>query len=171
MALLVALRWPERIRSLTLIEPIAFPIAAPTHPIVTAFANTLRAVFEAADPHQPELFAAAFLSVMRGQTLTARPVSPEARQGILAMLSEARVWHSNAPDMAPVALASFPKWVVSGGWHPAFETTCDVLADQIDAARSMIKGHGHSPQDADEGRPFNLMWLSLVAGRSSTQSE
>lgn len=176
VALLVALRWPQQIRSLTLLEPIAFPLAAPNHPEVAAFAATLQSVFAAANPAQPEQFAAAFLSVMRGQTLTPRPVSPEARQGILAMLSEARVWEVNI-DFAPLTNAAFPKWVVSGGWHPAFERTCDVLADVIGAERSVIVGHGHSPQDADEGRPFNQAWLLRHhqqrhrSERSSTQSE
>ncbi len=170
VALLVALRWPQKIRSLTLIEPIAFPIAASTHPEVAIFAKTLRAVFDAANPNHPEQFAAAFLSVMRGQTLAPRPVSQEARQGILAMLSEGRVWDTQI-DCTPLAHAIFPTWVVSGGWHPAFEATCDVLANTINAQRSVITGHGHSPQDADDGRPFNQAWLRNLVEKNSTRSE
>ena len=157
VALLTALRWPKRIKSLTLIEPIAFGLAQDTHPEVRQFVNALKAVFSAANPETPEVFAASFLSVMRGQILAPRPVSDEARHGILAMLSEARTWDVHL-EVAALAQAPFPKWVVSGGWHPAFEAICDVLATQIQAQRSIIKGHGHSPQDADAGVPFNAAW-------------
>ncbi len=160
VALLAALRWPTRIRSLTLIEPIAFYIAR-QHPEGRNFVEALIEVFAKADAKQPEIFAADFLSVMRGQRVNPRPVSEESRQGISAMLTEARTWDVNL-DVSPLANAPFPKLMVSGGWQPAFEAICDTLAAQMKAQRIVIRGRGHSPHDADDGRPFNEAWLGLV---------
>lgn len=164
VALLAALRWPTRIKSLTLIEPIAFYIArqhTEGRDEGRGFVAALIEVFAKADPTQPEIFAAEFLSVMRGQRVQPRPVSEESRQGILAMLTEARTWDVNL-DVSPLAAAPFPKLIVSGGWQPAFEVICDTLAERMKAQRVVIRGRGHSPHDAEDGRPFNTAWLGLI---------
>ncbi len=47
-----------------------------------------------------------------------------------------------------LAAAPFPKLAVSGGHSPAFERVCDVLEEQLDAERLVLRGGGHSPHTA-----------------------
>ena len=48
---------------------------------------------------------------------------------------------------------AFPKLVMSGGHHPAFEAVCDLIATELKAERAVIRGAGHSTQRT--GAPFN----------------
>ena len=34
--------------------------------------------------------------------------------------------------------APYPKLVISGGWHPAFDAVCDVLVDRLGAGRAVV---------------------------------
>ena len=56
--------------------------------------------------------------------------------------------------------AEFPKLVVSGAHHPAFEAVCDVLEERLDAERAVLPGAGHSVQRL--GEPFNELLTSFV---------
>jgi hypothetical protein len=49
--------------------------------------------------------------------------------------------------------APFPKLVVSGAHHEAFEAVCERLAEGLGAERVVIRGFGHSVQRA--AAPFN----------------
>ena len=42
----------------------------------------------------------------------------------------------------------FPKLVVSGAHHPAFDAICDVLERELDAERAVLPGAGHAVQRA-----------------------
>ena len=42
--------------------------------------------------------------------------------------------------------APYPKLVVSGAHHPAFDAICDALESRLGAERLVLPGFGHSPQ-------------------------
>jgi hypothetical protein len=46
--------------------------------------------------------------------------------------------------VAALAAESFPKLVISGAHHPAFDAICDVLEERIGAERAVLPGAGHS---------------------------
>jgi hypothetical protein len=62
-----------------------------------------------------------------------------------------------------LAAASFPKLVVAGNWHRAFNAVCDVLQDRLAAQRVVIGGFGRGVQFA--GEPFNERLAAFWAGR------
>ena len=82
ISLLIAARYPERVRSLAVSEPPAFGVA-------------------------------------RGR--------PEVER-----------------LLAELAAAPFPKLVLSGAHHPAFDAVCDVLEERLGAERAVLPGAGHS---------------------------
>ena len=43
-----------------------------------------------------------------------------------------------------LAAARFPKLVISGAHHPAFDAVCDVLEQRLPAERAVLPGAGHS---------------------------
>ena len=43
-----------------------------------------------------------------------------------------------------LAAAPFPKLVISGAHHPAFDAVCDVLEQRLGAERAVLPGAGHS---------------------------
>jgi hypothetical protein len=68
------------------------------------------------------------------------------------------IWQTELP-LAELAMAAFPKLVVSGGHSAGFEAICDDLAQQIAASRAAIKGAGHEVQFT--GPPLNQALLAL----------
>ena len=69
-----------------------------------------------------------------------------------------------SPDEAVVpfdelAAAPFPKLVVSGGHHAAFDAVCDVLEARLGAERAVLPGAGHSLPRAPG---YNDMLVSFV---------
>lgn len=45
-----------------------------------------------------------------------------------------------------LAATTFPKLVVSGHHHPAFDAICDVLEARLRAERLVLEGYGHTVQ-------------------------
>ena len=99
----------------------------------------LKAVGSDPDAFPPEMLAAAL------------PLVPVCRSGRPA-------WEADLP-LAPLALARFPKLVVSGGHSAAFEAICDDLAERIGATRTVVEGAGHEVQFT--GAPLNDVMLRL----------
>ena len=140
-ALLAAVRLPEHARSVTAIEPPAFGVA-PDDEEVQALGRRLDSVFERATELSPEQFGAAFADAMGFE---ARPPSPEMRSALRSFMRE----RSPAEAAIPYErLADVRVLVVSGGWHPAFEAICDVLAERLGADREVLSGAGHGAQHA-----------------------
>jgi hypothetical protein len=61
-------------------------------------------------------------------------------------------WEVELP-LDELAAVPFPKLVISGNHHPAFEAVCDVLAERLGAQREWVSGAGHSIPHA--GAAFN----------------
>ena len=54
-------------------------------------------------------------------------------------------WEAEIP-LDTLAAAPFPKLVVSGAHHGAFDAICDVLEARLGAERLVLPGYGHNPQ-------------------------
>ena len=137
--LVAAGRAPERLRSLTLIEPPMFGLAA-DDPSVAAL-SLLSASYTAgeiddADVAQFERFAG---------------IDGPAAGELGAELEEARrlarglrMPDDAEPDLAAINAAGVPALVVSGGHQPGLEKICDELAGRLGAHRERSEGTGHA---------------------------
>jgi len=139
-ALLAAAHRPELVRSVTVIEPPAFGVAL-DHPAVQELGARLEAVFRNTE-QTPEEFGAAFAEAMGFEP---RPSSPEMRSVLESFMRE----RSPAEAVIPYdQLAETPVLIVSGGWHPAFDTVSALLADRLGAELETLPGAGHGAQHA-----------------------
>jgi pimeloyl-ACP methyl ester carboxylesterase len=141
IALLTAARRPDAIRSLGVIEPPCFAVAA-GHPDVDDIVAYMSRLWDdrIEDPRKflPR-FAAAFGE--QGQVPTRFP--PDREQGVRALMAERAPWEAEIP-LNELAAAGFPVLVCSSGGHPAFEAICDVLTERLDAQRIILPGGGHA---------------------------
>lgn len=147
---------PERVRSLTVIEPPAYHLAPE--------AAQLRARYAAHFADEPE----DWLAWLREFFAIAHTPAPPDR--ILRSLRDnAKVWHAFATlpweaDLPLDSLATAPsrKLVVSGGYLGPFEAVCDALAVAIRGERAVIAGAGHAVQRT--GAPFNARLEEALRG-------
>jgi pimeloyl-ACP methyl ester carboxylesterase len=156
IALLAAARWPERVRSLTVIEPPALGVAR-GRPEVDEFVERIEEHWTSG-PRDPAEFLRGFLELV-GSSIPPGSFSPELLQGARTLMVE----RSPAEAVIPfevLAAAPFPKLVVSGGHSPAFEAVCDVLEERLGAERAVLSGAGHSVQRL--GEPFNAALTSFM---------
>ena len=58
-------------------------------------------------------------------------------------MAERPPWEAEIP-LDELATAPFPKLVVSGAHHAAFDAVCDVLEERLGAERAILPGAGHS---------------------------
>jgi pimeloyl-ACP methyl ester carboxylesterase len=166
VALLVAARRPEAVRSLTVVEPAALATAS-GDPAVEQLIDTLSEVNAAA----PSLTAAEFvlrfmeaLGYQRGVDMPEHPrLTPESARAARATMTERPPWHADIP-LDALASASHPVLVVCGRWdnlaageqalgHRAFGAVGEALTRALDARRVTIDGWAHGCQYS--GQPFN----------------
>jgi pimeloyl-ACP methyl ester carboxylesterase len=143
--LLAAARRPDAVRSLTVIEPVAFDLAS-EHPAVGTMVRRLKALWHAAPELSAEEFDARFDAALGDQgTPAAIPELDDATRDVVeTIIRERPAWEATIPCDA-LAAASFPRLVVSGGWSPAFEAICDELQARIGGEREVrtdYRGHG-----------------------------
>ena len=144
VSLLAAAARPSLIGSLTVIEPPATQVAA-GDPAVDDFAAKGRALYESGATGDPEAFLRRFLAAVGSEFDPPTPLPPELAQGARALAVERGPWEAQIP-LAALAGASFPKLVVSGAHHPAFDAICDVLERVLPAERAVLPGYGHVVQ-------------------------
>ena len=141
IALLMAVRHPASVRSLTVSEPPAFAIArgnADADRVVAA----LDAFFTDAPEDHAE-FLRGFLARVGSDVQLPEPLPPDLEQGARALRAERPPWEAQIP-LDELGAAHFPKLVVSGAHHPAFDAVCDVLEERLGAERAVLPGAGHS---------------------------
>ncbi len=156
IALLAAARTPERLRSLTVIEPPAFEVARGI-PAADEFIARIGQHWTNG-PRDPGEFLRGFLSLV-GSSIPPGNFTPELLQGARTLMVERPPSEAVIP-FGGLARAPFPKLVVSGGHSRAFEAVCDVLAERLRAERAVLAGAGHSVQRL--GQPFNELLASFV---------
>ena len=160
ISLLAAAAHPGLVRSLTVIEPPAFGIARGV-PAVDGFIERIQVHWHQG-PRDPQTFLTNFLAHV-GSSIPPGNFTPELLQGARTLMVERLPSEAKIP-LDELAAAPFPKLVVSGGHHAAFEAVCDVLVEKLDAERAVLPGAGHSVQRL--GEPFNAVLADFVT-RSS----
>ncbi|MFE4196708.1 alpha/beta fold hydrolase [Paenarthrobacter sp. NPDC056912] len=141
---------PEKILSLTVIEPPAMPNGA-GRPAADQLITALRGYFGAADTNDLETFAAGFLGVLGVDLQLPSPLPPALEEAIRNLTTE-RPWETGAPAEV-LARTPFPKLVVTGGGTPGFEDVADALAETLPAKRVLFDGSPHAVQRI--GQRFN----------------
>lgn len=139
VSLLAAARRPE-LRSLTVSEPPAFDVAR-GDPVVEEFLSQVEA-FRSRNP-SPSEYLAFFLPLVGSALQLPDPLPPTLVQGARAALAERPPQEAVVP-FAALSAAAFPKLVLSGAHHPAFDTVCSLLETELSAERAVLPGFGHS---------------------------
>jgi pimeloyl-ACP methyl ester carboxylesterase len=142
IALLAAALRPEALRSLAVIEPPATRVALDV-PAVAAFAAGADELWATGPRDDAESFLRLFLVAVGSDFDPDSPLPPELEQGARALIGERPPTEADIP-LAALAAAPFPKLVVSGAHHPAFDAICDSLERELRAERIVLPGHGHS---------------------------
>jgi len=141
IALLMAARRPERVRSLAVSEPPAFALAR-GNPEVDGLVGRLDEHFTRG-PREPRAFAAGFLELVGSAARLPDELPPEQEQIVRATMAERPPWEARIP-LDELAATAFPKLVISGAHHPAFDAVCDMLEERLGAERAVLPGAGHS---------------------------
>jgi pimeloyl-ACP methyl ester carboxylesterase len=144
VSLLAAARFRE-LRSLTAIEPPATQ-AARGDPAADAFAAGAAELWTQG-PREPEAFLRAFLAAVGSAYQPPSPLPPDLEQGARTLMVERGPWEAVVPVEELRALR-FPKLIVSGAHHPAFDAICDALERDLGAERAVLPGAGHTVQRA-----------------------
>lgn len=156
VTLLAAARRPEAVRSLTVIEPPAFGMAA-GDPVVAAASLWFDRLF--VSERDPARLLPSFLRLLGGAAGPRRRLSPALEAGVRALMSERPPSEARVP-LAALRAASIPTLVVSSGEQPPFEAICHALAEALGAERAVIPGAGHAVQRT--GAPFNERFVEFL---------
>ena len=141
-AVLAAAREPERVLSLTLIEP-ALPGLARDEPEVRETVRQSARIFAAEGPEARTAYAAFAGVEDPGDPDTARRLDQA-----LAAVSSTRPPFQADPDLRAIAAAPYPVLLVSGSGRPGFVRMCDLIAERVGGERLTIEGAGHAVQRA-----------------------
>jgi pimeloyl-ACP methyl ester carboxylesterase len=141
IALLIAAANPERVNSLVVSEPPAFALAR-GNPDVDELVARIVELWEHV-PRKPRAFAERFLALVGSEVRLPDPLPRGLEQGIRATMAERLPSEAEIP-LDELAASPFPKLVISGAHHPAFDAVCDVLEERIGAERAVLPGAGHS---------------------------
>ena len=160
ISLFAAVRYADRLKSLTVVEPPAFRIAAGDPVVDEYIARSERVWTERSD--DPSEFLRAFLHCV-GSSTPPGDFSPALLQGARTLAVERYPWTAE-PPLDELAATPFPKLVVSGAHNAAFDAVCDVLEQRLGANRAVLPGAGHSVPRL--GEPFNELLAAFVT-RSS----
>jgi pimeloyl-ACP methyl ester carboxylesterase len=141
ISMLLAAAEPERVRSLAVSEPPAFGVAG-SDPAVEPLVEELRELFETSGPIDPAEHTRRFVRIVGVEMDVPDPLPPDLEAATRAAMAERPPWEAEIP-FEPLRAAPFPKLVLSGGHHPAFDAVCDVLEERLGAQRAVVAGRGH----------------------------
>jgi pimeloyl-ACP methyl ester carboxylesterase len=156
VSLLAAARFRD-LCSLAVIEPPATSVARGV-PAVDAFADGGAALWREG-PSEPAAFLRLFLDAVGSTWEPPSPLTPEIEQAAATLMRERGPWEAEIP-LDLLRGLPFPKLVVSGAHHPAFDAICDALERGLDAERAVCPGAGHSAQKAPG---FNAVLAGFLA--------
>jgi hypothetical protein len=144
ITLLAAAAIPDRIHSLTVIEPPAMGIAR-GNPVVDEFIQGGTEWWQTGPTDDPEAFLRGFLTYVGSDYVPPSPLPPQLEQGARTLIVERNPWEAEI-DLDTLAGALFPTLVVTGAHLAAFDAVCDVLVERLDAERLALPGYGHTAQ-------------------------
>jgi pimeloyl-ACP methyl ester carboxylesterase len=144
ICLLAAARQPEALRSLTVIEPPATRVALDV-PAAREFAEGGAWLWANGPRDDPEAFLRMFLKAVGSSYDPPSPLPPELERNARLLMNERGPWEAEIP-LDTLASTEFPKLVVSGAHHPAFDAICDRLERELSAERRVFPGYGHTVQ-------------------------
>ena len=158
-AVFAAARRPDATLSLALLEPAT--VALGQHdPAARALVEEVRALWDQDLPDRDWVIR--FLTAVGSNPDALSPELVAAAESLVPVFRRGRpIWYSDLP-LAELALAAFPKLVVSGGHMRGFDALCDDLAQRIVASRAVVAGAGHEVQFT--GPPLNEKLLTLWRG-------
>jgi pimeloyl-ACP methyl ester carboxylesterase len=128
------------VRSLTVSEPPAFGLVRGSAAVEEFLSKLVQ--FRAGNPTPREYLE--FFAPLVGSALEIPDtLPPPLEQGARAALAERPPQEAVVP-LETLEATAFPKLVISGGHHPAFDAVCDVLQSRLGAERVVLPGFGHS---------------------------
>ena len=151
VSLLAAARGPA-LASLTVSEPPAFGVARGDPAVEELMAN-----FEHV-PAGPREYLEFFLPLVGSAIQIPDPLPPQLEQGARAAMAE-RLPSEAVIPFDELRAAPFPKLVISGGHHAAFDAVCNVMEERLGAERAVLSGAGHSLPRAPG---YNEVLISFV---------
>jgi pimeloyl-ACP methyl ester carboxylesterase len=160
-ALIAAAARPHAVRSLTINEPPAFGMIKGNAAADEISARTTQ--LRQRDIKEPRAFLEAFRENISGpgQPPLPDPLPAALEQGVRTTMTGRDPSEAQIP-LDALKRTTFPKLVMSGGHHPAFEAVCDLIATELTAERAVIRGAGHSTQRT--GAPFNARLEAFLKG-------
>ena len=165
VAMLAAAGRPEAVKSLVLVEPVAFDLVrgrADVEGFIAGYAG-----LRASSP-DAECFLRGFLVFFGNDPAEVAQIPDPMPEGLhnaaVALYRGTAPWEVPTP-VDELAAATFPVVVVSGGHSAMFDAICDVLAERVGAERVVIPGAGHAVQYA--GQPFNALLKSTWESAAS----
>ena len=126
------------------------------HPAV----EELLATFERGTPKDPRGYLEFFLPMVGSSIRIPDPLPDWLEAGARAAVAE-RSPHEAKIPLEAIAATPYPKLVVSGAHHPAFDAVADVLERELGAQRAVLPGAAHSIPRV--GEPFNALVDAFVA--------
>jgi pimeloyl-ACP methyl ester carboxylesterase len=154
---------PDKVLSLTLIEPPAFVNAADV-PIVAETGRSMEEHWRTSGGLAPGDFIPGFLTALGIKIALPSPLPPGVIIAARNLMTE-EPWACSIPA-AEIARAKFPKAVVSGTSCASLEAICDRLAEQMPGSiRRTFPGAGHAVQRI--GTAFNEFLEGFLASARS----
>src|SRR6266516_6315827 len=139
ISLFIAANHPEAVRSLAVSEPPAFALVRGNREVDTFVAASKR--LWAADL-EPELFLRNFLRTVGSPFEPPSPLPADVEAATRATQAERGPWEAE-PPLDELAATAFPKLVISGAHHAAFDAVCGMPENRLGAERAVLPGAGH----------------------------
>jgi len=168
ITLLAAAARTTQIRSLTVIEPPATRVAS-ADATVAAFEAGGVALYSEDQMDDVETLLRRFLSEVGSSFEPPSPLPPDLEQGARALAVERGPWEAEIP-LDVLATAPFPKLVVSGAHHPAFDAICDAHERELHAERVVLPGYGHAAQRHPDFNAHLVDFVERAAAKDRGQA-
>lgn len=156
-ALLAAAKRPDAVLSLAVVEPPAFGLCPEDPAVADLLAGVDRLWSQ--QGLDDRTFLEKFFEIVGASPEEVSEEMLEVWTGRVPLLRKGRQPVEAEIPLDRLASAPFPKLVVSGGHHPAFDAVCDEVTRGIGAERVVITGAGHEVQIVAER--FNEALLGL----------
>lgn len=157
VAMFAAVRRPEMVRTLTVVEPPATGVVRGDE-VVDVWDAELQKLL-AGPLEEPREVLKAFFPLAGVPLPVPDPVPETLRRGARALAGMRPPGDAELP-LDVLASADFPMLVITGDHRPEYEIIADAIAARTGAARSVVAGMGHLVPDT--GGPFNARLESFL---------